>query len=1359
MKLHLQIFILLVSLGFTKRINAQAPVAQYGFSGNAKDGSSNTNHATVNGAHLTADRFGWSGKAFYFDGIQAAITAPNLAPLNSGITTISFWIKPASFPAQGEVFVLSNGGWQERWKISLPSHGKPVFTTHSGGNCCSDMDSGKPLELNKWTHLAMVHDGVNDIVYVNGVKANEKAAAGNLDATVHPLGIGYDPIDKNYFFNGSLDEVNIYNTALSATDIADLYALQNTAPVVSPGIVAEYKFGNDGSDVSSFSNHANEIEAAYTTDRFGYGNSAVTCNGTSTQLTADNGQQLNSALATIGFWVKPHSFPGSGEVFILSNGGWQERWKVSLPSHGKPVFTTHSGGACCSDLDSGSPLQLHTWSHVAMVHDGTKDIIYINGKLATEKNTAGNLDATTHPFGIGWNPIDGGGWFDGDLDDIVISNQALSALEIENLYKAQSTFNGTATDLVASYSLNGNGADDSQYKNEGDLNVGASAKTNRFGRGSNALVGALTADNSVALQSDYTTIGFWVKPTTFPGNGEVYLLSNGGWQERLKISLPSHGKPVFTTHSGGACCSDLDSGTPLALNSWTYVTMVHDGTQDIIYFNGARVNQKNVSGTLDKTNHPFGLGYDPIDVGGYFDGSMDDVEIYNRALNDAEILALYDAQKNANVVAGNLVADYKFKGNANDATAYANNATGYTSSKDRFGKANNASNFNGKNSEVTASNSVQLNSPLTTVSFWANPRSYAANGENFILSFGGWQERWKISLPSHGKPVWTTNHSNGISDMDSGDGNALALNSWTHVVMVHDGTNDLIYFNGNKVASKAVAGTLNNTTHDLGIGYNAVDGGNWFDGGLDEVQIYNSALTDAEIKALYDEQAAPPVTTDNEAPNAPLNLTSVVTFNNVTLSWRPASDNVGVKAYNVYTDGNITSTVAGTTVNYLGLKPLTDFIFAVTAIDDAGNESLPTSLKVTTGADATPDTSPPTIPSNLKGNASFNSVLFSWDESKDDRKVGGYIVWVDGKYIDSLEQNQLSLLVGGLEPSTPYSFEVAAFDLAGNLSEVAELTVSTTKPLVTAEPGLVAHYPFDGNANDATPYLNHGVAGGNVTYEIASHANGNMNIKFDGNQDSVLVPNAVQLLSDYASVAFWIRVDEVNLADAESYVIDFGHWDQRFKISLPQHLKIVWTTNGKNTQFPNFISDMDSGDGNEMVKGFWWNVTMVHDGTDDIIYVNGIETKRKPVLGKLNTTTRPLCFGSNPIEGGQYFHGGLDDVKIYNKALTSDEISKLYLNGTTGTDAGNFIVGNIESIAPNPSSNTITISHKISSNNSINIRVLDIDGRQIDAKQLSNEELKNGKLTMDVSKYKTGIYHLNFVSSGKSLGSIKFVKQ
>ena len=307
---------------------------------------------------------------------------------------------------------------------------------------------------------------------------------------------------------------------------------------------------------------------------------------------------------------------------------------------------------------------------------------------------------------------------------------------------------------------------------------------------------------------------------------------------------------------------------------------------------------------------------------------------------------------------------------------------------------------------------------------------------------------------------------------------------------------------------------------------------------------------------------------------------------------------------------------------------------------------------------------------------------------------------------------------------------------------------------------MVAHYPFDGDANDATPYANHGVIGGNPVFEPATHpgAAGGQNIKFDGVQDSVLAANAVQLISDYATVSFWIRVDGQNLQDAEAYVMDFGHWDQRWKISLPQHLKIVWTTNGNNAQFTNFISDMDSGDGNEMVKNFWWYVTMVHDGVNNIIYVNGQQANIKPVNTKLNSTSRPLCFGNNPIEGGQYFIGALDNVKIYNKALTAAEIAQLYNTGSTGTVEGVELGRYVRAVAPNPATDFLHVQHTFNGNQPLLLRVFDLQGRQLGHLNYDKNEMPDGQITLPVGSYPKGTYLLNFVLGGKNLGSIQFVK-
>jgi hypothetical protein len=121
--------------------------------------------------------------------------------------------------------------------------------------------------------------------------------------------------------------------------------------------------------------------------------------------------------------------------------------------------------------------------------------------------------------------------------------------------------------------------------------------------------------------------------------------------------------------------------------------------------------------------------------------------------------------------------------------------------------------------------------------------------------------------------------------------------------MTHDGTKDIIYFNGVQVNEKNAAGALD---------VNDQTAGDWlrpnrqqllFHGSLDEVQIYNVALTATQIAALYAAQNQPPANSDTEAPCAPLNLTATVTFTNVQLAWLPATDNVEVVSYNVYQDG------------------------------------------------------------------------------------------------------------------------------------------------------------------------------------------------------------------------------------------------------------------------------------------------------------------------------------------------------------------------------------------------------------------------------------------------------------------------
>ena len=1367
MKAYLQSLLTFMGLFMTIfGLQAQTPVAQYSFTGNANDQSVNGNHAVVNGATLTQDRFNLSNRALSFDGIQSSVRANNAAQLNTANTTISFWVKVNKLPVTGEAFILSHGGWQERWKISLPSHGKPVFTTNAVGGI-KDMDTDSvSLPVGIWRHLVMTHDGANDKIYVNGVLKNSKPATGNLNNTTKGFGIGYDPIDTTNYFNGALDEVSLFNTALTAAEITALYTAQSTAPAVTNERVASYSFNGSGLDSSAYGNQGVLTNVSATTDRFGFGSKAYSFNGTSSAIKAANSSPLNSANTTVSFWVKVNALPVTGEAFLLSYGGWQERWKISLPAHGKPVFSTNNVGTGNSDMDSGdgNTLTVGVWKHVVMTHDGANDKIFIDGVKKASKAVTGALKSTVNPLGIGYDPIDGGSFFNGSLDEVQVYNYALSEADVTTLYTNQSLSPATATDIIADYKLNGNGKDDTQFGNTATGK--ATAVASRFNYGSNAMsfngtkTDSLIASNSVVQQSDFTTISFWVKVNALPASGEVFMLSNGGWQERWKISVPAHGKPVFSTKNAAGANVDMDSDSvPLPIGAWRHVVMVHDGATNKVFINGLLKKSVASVGALGKTKHPFGLGYDPIEGGANFNGSLDDIKLYNRALTDAEIAALYTAQSATPVIAGTLVAHYPFSNDGTDVTAYGNNATmtNAVPTTDRFNKSNKAFAFN--NSVAKAANSAPLNSANTTISVWVKVAALPASGEVFILSNGGWQERWKMSMPGHGKPVFSTKNAAGANvDMDS-DSVPLPVGQWRHVVATHDGTSNKVYINGLLKKSVASLGALGTTTKPLGLGYDPIDSSGFFNGALDEVQVYNVALTDAEVLALFNAQNTEGVVADTQAPSAPLNLAGAVSFTNVTLSWLPATDNVGVVGYNVFRNKVLLFNTTNTSSLITGLIATTKYGFGVTAIDAAGNESVMSTVQVTTGLDPTPDTQAPSVPTNLAAQVGSNSVQLSWTASTDNRGVIGYIIFQDGAVIDTVLVPTLTKFVSGLLALTPYSFEVLAYDAAKNKSAKAEKTVTTSAALNTGEAGLIASYPFDDNANDATPYVNHGTIGGNPTFVAHTGVAGKA-IKFDGDKDSVLVKNAVQLISDYATVGFWIRVDSVNLANAEAYVIDFGHWDQRWKISLPQHLRIVWTTNSKNTLSNNFITDMDSGDGNEMTKGLWWHVTMVHDGVSNIVYVNGIETKKAATTGKLNSTARPLYFGCNGVDGGQYFNGALDNVKIYNKALTAAEVNKLFKTGTTPIAETNVdLLAVVKGISPNPVSDILTVKHAFTGNETVLVRVFDMVGRQIDAVSFGKNQIPTGQFSLNVGKYPQGAYMLNFVQDGQSIGSVKFMKE
>ena len=131
----------------------------------------------------------------------------------------------------------------------------------------------------------------------------------------------------------------------------------------------------------------------------------------------------------------------------------------------------------------------------------------------------------------------------------------------------------------------------------------------------------------------------------------------------------------------------------------------------------------------------------------------------------------------------------------------------------------------------------------------------------------------------------------------------LPVNTWTHTTMTYDGTNIRFYENGTLVATTPATGSMTNGNGPLSIGGNTI-WGEFFTGRIDEVRVYNRALSAAEIVVDRDT----PIAADSTPPSAPGTLTATGALGRVNLSWGAATDNIGVVGYDVHR-----STTAGFT--------------------------------------------------------------------------------------------------------------------------------------------------------------------------------------------------------------------------------------------------------------------------------------------------------------------------------------------------------------------------------------------------------------------------------------------------------------
>ena len=204
---------------------------------------------------------------------------------------------------------------------------------------------------------------------------------------------------------------------------------------------------------------------------------------------------------------------------------------------------------------------------------------------------------------------------------------------------------------------------------------------------------------------------------------------------------------------------------------------------------------------------------------------------------------------------GSLVAYYPFDGDTKDASGNHHDGTagGGSFTVDRFGHPASAYLFDGLSSVVVPNDTALEFQNGITVNFWMTVKGFFPTREQYLLSHGSWQNRWKFSIsPTTNKLRWTVRNAQGVpKDLDGSM--PLVLDSLYDVTGTYNGSDIELYINGQLDAFGSFTGAINTTSYALTFGQD-LPGNNSYDfyGVLDDIRIYNYMLPVSQIDALYD---------------------------------------------------------------------------------------------------------------------------------------------------------------------------------------------------------------------------------------------------------------------------------------------------------------------------------------------------------------------------------------------------------------------------------------------------------------------------------------------------------------------------
>jgi len=1360
--------------------SGKTAIATYMLDNNATDISGNYNGTEANITYNT----GKYGGAAIFNGSSSGINLPsslNTSVIDAtGAFSISMWINANDISTIQYLF-CSNTSNNVDLGINTNSQGvgKIVWTIYN--TSYSYLISTTTITTNAWYNIVVTYNNGLSELFINGASQGTITKT-LLESSIEPT-LGYRNTGGSVRFNGKLDQVRIYNTALSSTDVSNIYnneaqansgggTAAESSLTLTGGTAYDVTVGAGGIDTytsgGSSPNGASSIFSTITS--LGGGGAGATSGSSTTANGKDGGSGGGAGSNTSGspgngtlgqgyiggtalFYGGSYAGGGGGGALspggnsasstVAGNGGSQLNLAItgtSIGYAGGGAGSLYGTGTVGTNDSSGGPAAPSSGSSVsggpapfnlggggggANHRSGTTNIFGGSGgsgvvilryptASVSSFTTTGTLNtpSTTNTVADNNYPTTNTAYYqlDGNANGYLTTND-LGTLDYPSgtgcvaLYELNGNANGylTTTDLstvnypagagcIALYELNGNANDTSNTYNGSDTDI--TYNTGAFDQAAvfNGSSSKIEVSNPV-IPNGASSISFWYNPEG--STGTEYILGQG-------VATASKGVTVYwTSQSFGALVAKGTSSlagsatgsTTYSTTSWHNVVFTWDGTSSSnafkVYVNGSLL----VEGTSDTSSSSIGT-YTNFAIGGlqggtFASGSIDQVRIFNTALTQSQVTTLARGIS----------------------TSYSGAETNITYNTGAFGQA---AVFNGSSSKIELPTSTF--SPSTfSLSAWCNVTSDTdentiielvdnqtyPNNTNIVLSAGstGYSSRFLLRN-------YTTNQYN------YNPSGTVSKNVWKHYAMTYDGSTVKSYIDGSLVDSGSL--TLSNTVGAISsIQIGLSSGNRHLNGSIDQVRIFNTALTANNITTL----ARGVGTAYNGA-------TSNVTWANGRFSQAAVFN--GSSSY--ITSNSLPSIGTG------------DFTFSCWFNQNSGSSQGALFSTTTQWFAANGSVSPKVLmvtddTVTKKGDTAYSQE--TWNHAVFARESGVLKIYQNGTevfsgaYTDSWDMTQFGIGVARAFGSKVYYFngsidQVRIFSSALTSSQVTELYEehyqtkftdgSDTAIVFTEGTGTVTFsgvdpappqgalrtntsYSEDGSASviehyngtnwkyfDAIKYcttntLNFPSGAGciasynldNNVNDIGNTYNGiNSNVTFNasgkfgaaavfnGSSSGVQIASTatapLNLSSGNFSISMWVNPS--NLTNNNKLIYKWGT-----SASLRNWIATI-TTNGVLY----VVEGTTAGDtlmlGTATIPtNTWTHIAITRaQGGNLVQYINGVATDTFSTQNRsLKTSTEPLYIG---YQAGQTtnFTGLIDQVRIFNDSLTSDEVSKLYNN-------------------------------------------------------------------------------------------------